>query len=557
MPLHVALALLPALLAPIPPGYYDSVDATSPAALRATLHAVIDGHTRFPYTSSGTDTWDILEFADEDPDDPANIRDVYLNDSILKFGGGTGPYNREHTWPNSYGFSDDGSTNYAYTDCHALFLSDPGYNSSRGNDPYGNCNATCVEKHTIGGTAGVYPGLSNWRQTNVWETWIGRRGDVARAQFYMDVRYEGGIHVVTGAPEPDLRLTDDESQIAVTGGNAAVAYHGRLQALLQWTQQDPVDPKESRRNDRVAQFQGNRNPFIDHPEWVACLYQGVCEEGVSADLAIALSDGVASAVPGGAPIVYTIEVTNAGPDAVEGATVTDDFPASLACSWTCAASAGSSCGSGSGDLADAADLLAGGTATYTASCQISSAATGSLVNTATVATPAGTSDPAANNSATDTDTLTPQADLAITKTDGVTTATPGLSLVYTLVATNEGPSDAPGGAVADAPPAACISFSWSCTGSAGGTCVASGSGAIDAAVSLPAGGRVTFTAVCGVAASATGSIANTATVATGAGVAETNNGNNQATDTDAVSAPPIFADGFETGATNRWTATVN
>jgi multicomponent K+:H+ antiporter subunit F len=48
-----------------PPGYYDSVDASTPALLRSTLHAVIDDHTRFPYTASSTDTWDILNLADQ------------------------------------------------------------------------------------------------------------------------------------------------------------------------------------------------------------------------------------------------------------------------------------------------------------------------------------------------------------------------------------------------------------------------------------------------------------------------------------------------------------
>lgn len=556
MALSVALALMPALLAPIPPGYYDSVDASSPAALRATLHEVIKGHTRYPYTSGSTDTWDILEFADEDPDNPSNILDVYLNDSIPKFGGGTGPYNREHTWPNSYGFSDDGSTNYAYTDCHALFLSDGGYNSSRGNDPYGNCGATCVERPTLGGTTGVYPGLSNWRQTNTWETWIGRRGDVARAQLYMDIRYEGGRHPITNAAEPDLRLTDNEALIVTTGGNAAVAYHGRLSAILLWTTQDPVDAKERRRNDRVAQFQGNRNPFIDHPEWIACLYQGVCENSEpTAELAITLTDGVSSAVPG-TTITYTIRVTNAGPDAAEGALVRDDFPASLACSWTCAASAGSSCGSGSGDLEDLADLLANGNATYTATCQIASGATGSLFNTATVTAPAGTTDSAANNTATDTNTLTPQADLAITKTDGVTEATPGQTVAYTIVAENPGPSNAPGSIVADMPPAACASFTWTCAGSGGASCSPAGSGAINATLALPAGSRVTYTALCQVAAAATGTLVNTAIVSTGMGVTELNSGNNQATDTDQIGDPALFADGFETGTTSRWSITL-
>ena len=70
-----------AALADPPPGYYDSVDATDPTTLRATLHAVIDDHTRFPYTSGGTDTWDILNLADEDPNDATNILDVYKNAS--------------------------------------------------------------------------------------------------------------------------------------------------------------------------------------------------------------------------------------------------------------------------------------------------------------------------------------------------------------------------------------------------------------------------------------------------------------------------------------------
>lgn len=555
MAAHVALALLPALLAPIPPGYYDSVDASTAATLRATLHAVIDDHVRFPYTSGSTDTWNILEYADEDPDDPSRILDVYLNDSILKFGGGNGPYNREHTWPNSYGFSDDGSTNYAYSDCHALFLSDGGYNSSRGNDPYGNCGPGCVEKPTMGGTTGEYPGLSNWRQTNTWETWIGRRGDVARAQFYMDIRYEGGTHSGNNAPEPDLRLTDEESLIVSTGGNASVAYHGRLSALITWVQNDPVDAKERRRNDRVAEFQGNRNPFIDHPEWIACLYLDLCEGGPAADLAITVSDGVATAVPGGAPIVYIIRVSNAGPDAVEGATVTDDFPAGLGCSWTCAASPGSSCGAGSGDLTDSADLLAGGTATYTATCQIASGATGSLFNSAAVSSPGGISDPGGNNTASDSAILTPEADLGITNTDGSSTATPGLTVVYTIVASNPGPSNAPGATVTDTPPAACVSFTWTCSGSAGGSCGASGSGAIGSSVNLPAGGSVTYTAICTIDPAASGSLVNTAGVATGAGVTETSVGNNQATDADTITTPPVFADGFESGTTGRWSAT--
>lgn len=144
-----------------------------------------------PTRRGATDTWNILNLADEDPNNSGNILDVYKNASYPKMSGGVGAYNREHTWPNSYGFPDDNSQNYPYTDCHLLFLCDASYNSSRSNNAYRDCHAGCLEKTTVvnngqGGGSGVYPGNSNWRtgqgSNGTWETWIGRRGDVARAQ---------------------------------------------------------------------------------------------------------------------------------------------------------------------------------------------------------------------------------------------------------------------------------------------------------------------------------------------------------------------------------------
>jgi endonuclease I len=279
--LILALAPIRGPLAAPPAGYYDSVNASSAAALRASLHPVIDDHQRYPYTSTATDTWDILEQADENPAASAAILDVYMNASFSKWGGGGGGYNREHTWPSSYGFPSDGSQNYPYTDCHHLFLSDEGYNSSRSNKLYGQCNASCEERATVandgaGGGSGVYPGQSNWTTTGSWETWTGRRGDVARALFYLDTRYEGGTHGVTGAGEPDLILTDDPGLVATSGTNASLAYMGLLSVLLAWHAEDPVDAREQSRNDVVASYQGNRNPFIDHPEWVGCVFAGAC-----------------------------------------------------------------------------------------------------------------------------------------------------------------------------------------------------------------------------------------------------------------------------------------
>jgi uncharacterized repeat protein (TIGR01451 family) len=255
-----------------------------------------------------------------------------------------------------------------------------------------------------------------------------------------------------------------------------------------------------------------------------------------ADLAITKTDGVTAATAGGS-VTYTITASNAGPSNATGATVADTFPASLTCTWTCVGTGGGTCtAAGSGNLNDAVNLPSGGSVTYTASCTVSASATGTLSNTATVTAPAGVTDPApGNNSATDSDTLAAQADLSITKTDGVTTATPGGSVTYTITASNSGPSNATGATVADTFPAS-LTCTWTCAGAGGGTCTAAGSGNLNDTVNLPSGGSVTYTASCTLSAAATGTLSNTATVTAPAGVTDPAPGNNSATDTDTVGA---------------------
>ena len=254
-----------------------------------------------------------------------------------------------------------------------------------------------------------------------------------------------------------------------------------------------------------------------------------------ADLAITKTDGVTTATPGGS-VTYTITASNAGPSNASAATVADTFPAALTCTWTCVGAGGGTCtASGSGNISDTVNLPAGASTTYTASCTISSAAVGSLSNTATVSSSSVADSNPANNSATDTDTLTPQADLSITKTDSVTTATPGGSVTYTITASNAGPSSAPGSTVADTFPAS-LTCTWTCTGAGGGTCTASGSGNINDAINLPAGGSTTYTASCTISAAASGTLSNTATVTAPGGVTDPTPGNNSATDTDTLGA---------------------
>lgn len=176
--------------------------------------------------------------------------------------------------------------------------------------------------------------------------------------------------------------------------------------------------------------------------------------GAQSDLSTSKSDGQGTAVPGQA-VTYTMTVANAGPQAAAGASVSDVVPANLqGATWTCSASAGSSCApSGAGNIDDIVNVLVGGTLTYTLSATIAPAATGSLVNTITVIAPPGWSDPnPANDSATDTDTLTPRADLAVTVLDAPDPVFVGSTLTYTVQVANNGPSTSTGMTVVDVLP---------------------------------------------------------------------------------------------------------
>src|SRR5206468_656161 len=181
-------------------------------------------------------------------------------------------------------------------------------------------------------------------------------------------------------------------------------------------------------------------------------------------------------------------------------------------------------------------LPPGGSVTYTVTGLVPASATGTLVNTATVTAPGGVTDPTpGNNSATDTDPLTPTADLSITKTDGRASAVPGQAVNYTIMASNAGPSDITGAAVTDTMPATLTGVSWTCVGSAGGACGSgSGSGDIGTTVDLPVGGMATFTVNATVAPDAADTLVNTATVSVPTGATDPTPGNNSATDTDAL-----------------------
>lgn len=225
----------------------------------------------------------------------------------------------------------------------------------------------------------------------------------------------------------------------------------------------------------------------------------------------------ATYVPG-SPLTYTIVVSNTGPTASTGAQIADALPAGVTgFSWTAVTAGGASVGapSGTGAIATTADLPVGGTVTFTVTAQTDPSRTTAIENTATVTPTDGNPDPNPDDQ-TSTATSTPvvTTDLSITKTDGVSTYTPGQSVTYTITVTNAGPSTATAARVQDTLPSIITNASWTAAITAGTAAIAnaSGTGSIDELVDLGPGATVTYTVTAITSSIATTNLVNTATV---------------------------------------------
>jgi endonuclease I len=235
----------------IPLGYYDAALGYTGEPLKAQLHLIIKDHIEFPYTSSGTDVWDILKETDRDTLNPNNVILLYSGwsrDAALEYDSGNG-WSREHVWAKSHG--DFGTSLGAGTDVHALRPCDVSVNSARNNRWF----AECTEEYIDGdGPTGSYTSSTQW----VWKPNDNVKGDVARMIFYMATRYEGD------GSEPDLEMVN----YIPADNNTLDPVHAKLTDLLQWNLEDPVDDWERNRNNIIYyDYQNNRNPFIDHQEY--------------------------------------------------------------------------------------------------------------------------------------------------------------------------------------------------------------------------------------------------------------------------------------------------
>lgn len=237
--------------------YYDAAIGKTGTQLKAALQGIIRSHTVIPYTSSSTDTWDAIKILDQDPTNTNNILLIYSGWSVPKSeqsNGSTGTWDREHLWPQSFGIVALNSNSRAKSDLFNIRPIDIGVNSSRGNKYY-DVSTSPVSSYPEA------PGSTY--DSNSWEPRTADKGGIARSMFYMATRYDG-----SDADVPDLELSDSPDQ--------DLYRFGKLSTLLAWHRQYPVATSERQRNQTIyATYQHNRNPFVDHPDYVEMVFLGV------------------------------------------------------------------------------------------------------------------------------------------------------------------------------------------------------------------------------------------------------------------------------------------
>jgi endonuclease I len=230
----------------VPEGYYADAADKSGSALKEALHDIITDHTVKSYDDART----ILQVLDVDPDATGNVLLVYSGYSVNGAWDSGATWNREHLWPQSRGVSDGPGR----SDLFALRPCDPGVNSSRGNKWF-DISDENDQSYTFPARADA-PECSY--DSDSWQPRSSEQGDIARALFYMDTRYE---------------------HLSLTNVITTSTQMGTLSALIQWHLDDPVDEAERLRNQLIfTEYQHNRNPYIDDEEYVMLVY-GMPEPG--------------------------------------------------------------------------------------------------------------------------------------------------------------------------------------------------------------------------------------------------------------------------------------
>src|SRR5690625_718498 len=256
-----------------PEGYYDDAYGLLGYELKTALSGITEqGHDPQSYAAlwGFFNTYDLDRFYENDN----TILDVYSEDpegeDPYNFNAGTDQcgnysqeadcYNREHLMPQSW----FGKGYPMRTDINHIFPVDGYVNSIHGHMPFGevtNPNHTSLNGSKRGMNSYDHPSAYTGE---VFEPIDEFKGDIARTYLYMAVRYEDQI--------ADWQYANDGSQNTLNGTSDQVFNDWTLSMLLNWHKEDPVSQREIERNDHAYEFQGNRNPFIDHPEFADMIW---------------------------------------------------------------------------------------------------------------------------------------------------------------------------------------------------------------------------------------------------------------------------------------------
>lgn len=264
--------LLSIIFGAIPDGYYDNASGLSGTALKAALHGIIDGHTSLSYTP---DVWEAFQTTDLKAN--GKIWDIYSNYEYT-YGtdqnSGSTPgsegidYNREHSWPQSF-FN---RATPMVTDLFHVYPSDTYVNGKRSNYPYGEVSSASYTS-TNGSKLGTAQSGLGYTGT-VFEPADEYKGDFARTYFYMATRY----------------YTEDGSWSNWAMSDGVELKEWAITMLLQWHYADTISAKEINRNNAIYALQHNRNPFIDHSEYVSYIWGGEVPNELSAPLAVSATN---------------------------------------------------------------------------------------------------------------------------------------------------------------------------------------------------------------------------------------------------------------------------
>ena len=245
-------------LAQAPAHYYDSANGLTGNQLKIALHNIIKGHTSISYSQIwnafwSTDNkgngvvWDM--YSDRPNGNPPYTYNLG-QDQCGSYNGEGDCYNREHSWPQSW-FNDQTTPR---TDLHHIFATDGYVNGKRSNYPFGEVqSASWTSQNGSKLGSSKTPGYSG----TVFEPIDEYKGDFARAIMYMSVRY----------------YSEDSGWGNSDMTTKSVIKPWAIAMLLRWNELDPVSQKEIDRNNAIYNdYQHNRNPFVDNPEYANMIW---------------------------------------------------------------------------------------------------------------------------------------------------------------------------------------------------------------------------------------------------------------------------------------------